>query len=203
MSEDNDMMRSCLSSSFVGLSDLSSYRATLTISFAGAATGQPLEWTRAYTLLVSQNLPARQLTIDASDDPDGQGANSVAFKPDGTLLASGGPLGGVVLWGTSAEGEAAQGSSTAETSATTTTEETTTSTAGSTFTAPDNANLRSGPGASFDRAGALSEGQTVEVDGQTQGTDGVAWYRLVSGAWVRSDVVGAPAACANVPVVAG
>jgi WD40 repeat protein len=135
--------------------------------------------------------------------PSDQGVNSVAFKPDGTLLASGGPLGGVVLWGTSAEGEAVQGSSAPETSEDTTTEETTTSTPDCTFTAPDDANLRSGPGTSFDRAGTLSAGQTVEVDGQTQGTDGITWYRLASGAWVRSDVVGTPTACANVPVVAG
>jgi WD40 repeat protein len=141
--------------------------------------------------------------------PSGEGVNTVAFKPDGTLLASGGPLGGVVLWGVSAEGASTQSTSTSESSTTTTTtteettEETTTSTAGCTLTAPGSTNLRSGPGTTFDRAGTLSAGETVEVDGQSQGTDGMTWYRLASGAWVRSDVVGAPAACANVPVVTG
>jgi WD40 repeat protein len=134
--------------------------------------------------------------------PSGEGVNTVAFNPAGTLLASGGPTGGVVLWGISGEGGATQTTTPSETTTTTTTE-TTPSTAGCTFSAPGEANLRSGPGTTFDRAGALSAGQTVEVDGQAQGTDGMTWYRLTDGAWVRSDVVGAPAACATVPVVAG
>lgn len=137
--------------------------------------------------------------------PSDQGVNSITFKPDGTLLASGGSLGGVVLWGTSVEGEATQAASTPETSATTTTEETTTmtTTANCTFVAPSAANLRSGAGTTFDVAGILSAGQTVEVDRQTQGTDGMTWYRLATGEWVRSDVVGSPAGCATVPVVTG
>lgn len=133
--------------------------------------------------------------------PSDQGVNSVAFKPDGTLLASGGPLGGVVLWGTSVEGENTQSTTTSESSTTTPTEVPTTEVIGCTFSAPGDANLRGGPGTTFDRAGELAAGQTVEVDGQAQGTDGMTWYRLTSGAWVRSDVVGAPAACADVPTV--
>lgn len=129
--------------------------------------------------------------------------SSVAFKPDGTLIAYGGSLGGVVLWGTSAEAEATQASSTTQSSAVATNEEPTTTAASCTFTAPGTANLRSGPGTSFEVAGALSAGQTIEVDGQTQGAEGMTWYRLASGAWVRSDVVDAPAACAAVPAVAG
>ena len=136
------------------------------------------------------------------ESPSDQGVNSIAFKPDGTLLASGGSLGGGMLWGTSAKSKSSTATSAPETTTTITTEEMTTSTAGCTFTTPDIANLRSGPGTSFDRAGALSAGETVEVDGQMQGTDGMTWYRLVNGAWVRSDVVGAPAACANVAVLA-
>lgn len=162
-----------------------------------------------YTLLASADAGGVRLwdmTTTANlvtlPEPSGEGVNTVAFKPDGTLLASGGPLGGVVLWGASAEGESTQ-STTTSTSESSTTEETTTSTAGCTITAPGSANLRGGPGTTFDRAGTLSAGQTVEVDGQAQGTDGMTWYRLTSGAWVRSDVVGAPAACDNVPVVEG
>lgn len=131
------------------------------------------------------------------------GANTVAFSPDGNLIASGGDMGGVILWAVSGEG----GSGAAPANTGSTPEATTTSGTGSmtttcTFTAPGTANLRSGPGTSFDRAGTLSTGQSVEVDGQAQGSDGMTWYRLVSGEWVRSDVVGAPAACANVTVVA-
>jgi hypothetical protein len=78
----------------IGLSDLSSYRATLTVSFAGAEMGQRLEWTRAYTLLVSQDPPAHQLTIDASDDPDGQVTRAAVnrtlyeWREDGSCIAA-------------------------------------------------------------------------------------------------------------------
>jgi hypothetical protein len=50
-----------------GLSDLSSYRATLTISFDGTNAGEPQQWSRTYTLLATQSPPARQLMIDDSD----------------------------------------------------------------------------------------------------------------------------------------
>jgi hypothetical protein len=60
-----------LLSPMVGLSDLPSYRATLMVSFQGTIGEQPAAWTRTYTLLVSQDTPARQLTIDASDASDG------------------------------------------------------------------------------------------------------------------------------------
>lgn len=142
------------------------------------------------------------LTSPASD------TTSVAFRPDGTLLASGGDSGGVVLWGTSAAG--AQDSAASDTTSTTdettsgTTAETTTTggtTAACTISAPNTANLRSGPGTDFDRAGALAAGQTASVDGQTTGTDGMTWYRLTDGAWVRSDVISAPAECATVPAI--
>lgn len=51
-----------------GLSDLSSYRATLTVSFAGVSAGQDMQWSRTYTMLVTQTPPARQLTIEHSED---------------------------------------------------------------------------------------------------------------------------------------
>lgn len=135
----------------------------------------------------------------------GQAVNSIAFNPDGNLLASGGDLGGVVVWGTTAASEASEASaassSTGDTTETTTTEETTNSTSACTITAPNNANLRSGPGTEFERAGALSAGETAEVDGQANGGDGMTWYRLANGAWVRSDVIGSHAECAGVPQV--
>jgi hypothetical protein len=55
-----------------GLSDLSSYRATLSVSFDGTNSGQPEQWSRVYTLLVTQSPSARQLTIDNPEDDDGQ-----------------------------------------------------------------------------------------------------------------------------------
>jgi hypothetical protein len=51
-----------------GLSGLSSYRATLTLSFEGTHAGQPEQWSRTYTMLVTQIPPARQLTIEKSED---------------------------------------------------------------------------------------------------------------------------------------
>ena len=48
----------------VGLSDLSSYRATLTVSFKGTQAGQPAVWSHSYVMLASQNPLTRQLTID-------------------------------------------------------------------------------------------------------------------------------------------
>lgn len=140
--------------------------------------------------------------------PSGEAVNSVAFSPDGTLIASGGVSGGVVLWGVAGGGGAAEqddvaaSPDTGEEGQTTTTEETTTSTASScTITAPGNANLRSGPGTNFERAGSLAAGQSAEVDGQAQGGDGMTWYRLTEGAWVRSDVIGSPTECVSVTVV--
>lgn len=129
--------------------------------------------------------------------------NSLAFSPDGSILASGGDTGGVVIWGTSSAGgqQAAAPDNTGGTTETTTMEETTASALTCTITAPSSANLRGGPGTNFDRAGSLSAGQTVTADGQTTGADGMTWYRLTDGAWVRGDVVSAPAECASVPTV--
>ena len=54
-----------------GLADLSSYTATLTISFDGTEAGQPKKWSKSY-LMLSQLEPAvRKLTIEKSgDNPD-------------------------------------------------------------------------------------------------------------------------------------
>lgn len=136
-----------------------------------------------------------------------QAVNSVTFSPNGTLVASGGDAGGVVLWGTSEGGGAEQetaastSTDTGEAAETTTTEETTNPASHCTITAPGNANLRGGPGTNFERAGTLSAGQSAEVNGQAQGGDGMTWYRLTDGTWVRSDVVGSPAECEGVAFV--
>ncbi|GIK67466.1 MAG: hypothetical protein BroJett018_52600 [Chloroflexota bacterium] len=49
-----------------GLETLSSYRATLILSFDGTLDGQPSQWSRTYTMLVNET--GRQLTIEKVDN---------------------------------------------------------------------------------------------------------------------------------------
>lgn len=51
-----------------GLADLTSYTATLTLSFDGTQAGQPQKWSKKYVMLASQKPPARQLTIEQTGD---------------------------------------------------------------------------------------------------------------------------------------
>jgi hypothetical protein len=133
--------------------------------------------------------------------PSGEAAKSISISPTGTLIASGSDSGGVVLWGTAGAGvpEAAATEGSSGTSTTSETDVTSASTC--TITARGSANLRGGPGTNFDRAGRLSAGQSAQVDGQAKGADGMTWFRLSNGAWVRTDVVNAPDPCGAVPVV--
>lgn len=143
--------------------------------------------------------------LAALASPSGQQVNSVVFSLDGKLLVSAGATGGVVLWGTTGDSAASQAGASSETTGTASespsSEQSGASALTCTVTTPKNANLRSGPGTQFDRAGTLSAGQAAEINGQAQGADGMTWYRLSIGAWVRSDVLGAPSECASVPVV--
>jgi hypothetical protein len=70
-----------------------------------------------------------------------------------------------------------------------------------TVTASSTVNQRSGPGTNFDASGTLAGGGSAGVDGQTTGADGFTWYRLVTGVWVRGDLVTATAECSTVPQV--
>lgn len=54
-----------------GLSDLSSYKATLNLSFNGTEAGQPSQWSKTYVMLSAQEPSTRQLTIEKTgDNPD-------------------------------------------------------------------------------------------------------------------------------------
>jgi hypothetical protein len=56
-----------------GLSDLSSYRATLSVSFDGMEAGQPRQWSKTYVMLTTMKPLARQVTIEKSgqvSDPE-------------------------------------------------------------------------------------------------------------------------------------
>ena len=51
-----------------GLSDLSSYKATLTLSFDGTRDGQPSQWSKTYVMLTTKVPIARQLTLEKTGD---------------------------------------------------------------------------------------------------------------------------------------
>jgi len=59
------------------------------------------------------------------------------------------------------------------------------------------ANLRAGPGTTYDRVGSVSQNETLEIVGMTAGGD---WYRLKSGAWIAAFLV--DGMVGTVPVVA-
>jgi hypothetical protein len=58
-------------------------------------------------------------------------------------------------------------------------------------------NMRSGPGTTFNEAGQIVAGVTVQGNGQAIGGDGYTWWRLTNGAWVRGDVVNAATNCSS------
>ena len=47
-----------------GLSDLTSYKATLVMSFDGTEAGQPQQWSKTYVMLAAKEPATRQLTIE-------------------------------------------------------------------------------------------------------------------------------------------
>jgi hypothetical protein len=50
----------------VGLADLTSYTATLTLSFNGTQADQPSQWSHTYVMLSNQENAARQVTIESA-----------------------------------------------------------------------------------------------------------------------------------------
>ena len=51
------------------------------------------------------------------------------------------------------------------------------------------ANVRSGPGTEYVKSGSLTEGQTVNILGQTTSPDGYIWYQISETEWVREDLL--------------
>ncbi len=68
-----------------------------------------------------------------------------------------------------------------------------------TLDVPRTINLRNGPGTNFIQAGQLGAGDRVNADAQIIGTDGLTWWRLTSGDWVRSDLVTEGSGCDALP----
>jgi hypothetical protein len=62
-------------------------------------------------------------------------------------------------------------------------------------------NARIGPGTEYRVLGNLPAGEEFSVDGQAQDRDGLTWWRLDNGRWVRADLVTAAGNCAAVPEV--
>jgi hypothetical protein len=61
-------------------------------------------------------------------------------------------------------------------------------------------NQRSGPGTSFEIAGVLEDGASSPAVAQAAGADGLTWWQLEGGGWVREDVVTEQGACGGLPV---
>lgn len=51
-----------------GLTGLSSYKATLTLSFEGTRDGQPSQWSKTYVMLTTKEFATRQLTLEKTGD---------------------------------------------------------------------------------------------------------------------------------------
>jgi hypothetical protein len=71
----------------VGLSDLSSYQATLILSFNGTSAGQPQAWSKTYVMLADQKAATRQLTIDTAGDVSGDATSAATSAATGTAPA--------------------------------------------------------------------------------------------------------------------
>jgi hypothetical protein len=63
------------------------------------------------------------------------------------------------------------------------------------------ANLRSGPGTDFNRAGTMPAAEHTDVIGQAIGTDNFVWWQLGNEAWIRSDIVQEAGYCDDVPEI--
>jgi hypothetical protein len=78
----------------VGLANLSSYQATLTISFTGTQAGQPSQDSHTYVMLTNRESSARQITVDAVNGNPAiffkAEANGVSYEllDDGTCIGS-------------------------------------------------------------------------------------------------------------------
>jgi hypothetical protein len=70
-----------------------------------------------------------------------------------------------------------------------------------TVAAINTVNLRGGPGTGYDRQGQLASGATANPDGYATGTDGLLWWRLNTGAWVRGDLVETAGTCGSLAAV--
>lgn len=71
-----------------------------------------------------------------------------------------------------------------------------------TVTANTNANLRGGPGTTFDTVGSVAAGQALTASGQAQGADGAVWLVVGDGAYIRADLADGEENCPALPGLA-
>ncbi len=70
-----------------------------------------------------------------------------------------------------------------------------------TVAAINTVNQRGGPGINYPLQGQLGAGQVAYPDGCAEGADGFRWWRLDTGAWLRSDLVNSGGNCATIASV--
>ncbi|WP_162909508.1 hypothetical protein [Aggregatilinea lenta] len=147
-------------------------------------------------------------------------AETVAFSPNGQLMAVGGDPAFLTLYGLSgdaavpAEGATQTFMPPPEQLPTgagevapqpTTVQDTSGTTTGANCvltTSLGQINVRSGPGVDYEALSALEQGETVQVNGWAQDADLFTWWQLSSGGWVRGDMfVEIPSACFEIPPV--
>jgi hypothetical protein len=81
-----------------GLSELPSYQAVLTLTFDGTRDGQPQKWSKTYTMLVTKDPQARQLTIERTSDSSNlepvflAEMNGMAYERRGENTCQGTPI---------------------------------------------------------------------------------------------------------------
>lgn len=63
------------------------------------------------------------------------------------------------------------------------------------------ANIRNGPGSQFDQIASRRNNQPLAADGQINGSDGMIWWQLIDGFWVREDSVTEDPTCFTLPTV--
>lgn len=107
--------------------------------------------------------------------------------------------GNVIREAAASSGDTNSDTSSNDTSDETSSDEATEAEFSCTVAAGQTANLRSGPGTNFDRAGTLGANESATVIGQAAGSDGFTWWQLDTGNWIREDVVVETGNCEDAP----